>query len=238
MDIVFVFHGFKSIEWSDSARHDLNKDDLQYMTEHLRNGIDKKKDPIMLSGVVEFDELYLVAGHKGQPEKVKKANRAARRRRLKGARGRGTLANEKPPIFGMIQRSGEVVIRLLENVQQETIKPLILRTVAEDSQVYTDEYNIYNRLEEWGFKHKTVNHSAREYARDEDGDGFCEVHSNSMEGFWSLLRPWLRPHRGISQDKLPLYLSFFEFVHNVKKRGKRLLSSLLETLLKKTLKPI
>jgi hypothetical protein len=35
-----------------------------------------------------------------------------------------------------------------------------------------------------------------------------------------------------------LYLSFFEFVHNVKKRGKRLLSSLLETLLKKTLESI
>ncbi len=138
----------------------------------------------------------------------------------------------------MIQRSGDVVIRMLENVQQKTIKPLILHTVAAGSQVYTDEYNIYNRLEEWGFKHKTVNHSANEYARDEDGDGFCEVHANSIEGFWSLLRPWLSPHRGISQDKLPLYLSFFEFVHNVKKRGKRLLSSLLETLLKKTLKPI
>jgi hypothetical protein len=31
----------------------------------------------------------------------------------------------------------------------------------------------------------------------------------------------------------PLYLSFFEFVHNVKKRGKHLLSSLLDILLKK-----
>jgi transposase-like protein len=52
-----------------------------------------------------------------------------------------------------------------------------------------------------------------------------------MEGFGSLLRWWLRPHRGISQEKLPLYLSFFEFVHNAKKRGKALLSALLETLL-------
>jgi transposase-like protein len=52
-----------------------------------------------------------------------------------------------------------------------------------------------------------------------------------MEGFWSLLRSWLRPHRGISQEKLPLYLSFFEFAHNAKKRGKALLSALVETLL-------
>ena len=169
---------------------------------------------------------------------MKEAGRNPRRRRLKGARGRGTLAEEKPPIFGMIERSGQVVIRMLENVQQKTIKPLILKTVKANSQIYTDEYNIYSRLSEWGFPHKTVNHSIGEYARDEDGDGFCEVHSNSIEGFWSLLRPWLRPHRGVSQAKLPLYLSFFEFVYNVKKRGKRLLPALLETLVKKTLNPM
>jgi len=86
-------------------------------------------------------------------------------------------------------------------------------------------------LTEWGYPHKTVCHGVGEYARDEDGDGFCEVHVNTMEGFWSLLRSWLRPHRGISQEKLPLYLGFFEFVHNSKKRGKALLSSLLQNLL-------
>ena len=47
-----------------------------------------------------------------------------------------------------------------------------------------------------------------------DGDGFHEVHVNTMEGFWSLLRSWLCPHRGISQEKLPLYPGFFQFVRN------------------------
>ena len=65
---------------------------------------------------------------------------------------------------------------------------------------------------------------------DEDGDGLCEVHVNTMEGFWSLLRSWLRLHRGISQEKLPVYLGFFEFVHNVRKRGKVLLPALIELL--------
>jgi transposase-like protein len=64
-----------------------------------------------------------------------------------------------------------------------------------------------------------------------DGDGFHQVHVNTIEGFWSLLRSWLRPHRSISQEKLPLYLGFFEFVHNSHKRGKALLSALLECLL-------
>jgi transposase len=50
----------------------------------------------------------------------------------------------------------------------------------------------------------------------------CEIHVNTMEGTWSLLRFWLRPHRGISQEKLPLYLGFFEFVHSARRRGKAL----------------
>ena len=89
-------------------------------------------------------------------------------------------------------------MRMLPNVQQRTIQPIITATVAPGSQVYTDEYDIYARLEAWGYAHQTVCHAHGEYARDEDGDGFCEVHVNTMEGVWSLLRSWLRPHRGIS----------------------------------------
>ena len=117
--------------------------------------------------------------------------------------------------------------------------PIITKTIEIGSEVFTDEYSIYQNLPDHGYCHKTVCHSKGEYARDEDGDGFCEVHSNTMEGFWSLLRSWLRPHRGISQEKLPLYLGFFEFVHNMRKRGKTLLKSLLTTIFtKKTPKHI
>ena len=149
---------------------------------------------------------------------------------MRGARGRGTLEKEKPPILGMIQRSGEVSIQMLPNVQQNTIKPFIEKVILSDTLVFTDEYDIYARLPAWGYQHKTVNHGAGEFARDEDGDGFHEVHVNTMEGFWSLLRSWLRPHRGISQEKLPIYLGFFEFVHNVRKRGNALLGSLVQLL--------
>nr|WP_245536684.1 transposase [Thiothrix nivea] len=43
---------------------------------------------------------------------------------------------------------------MLANVKQTTIKPLIVETVAAGTLVYTDEYNIYSRLEEWGYAHK------------------------------------------------------------------------------------
>ena len=130
-----------------------------------------------------------------------------------------------------MQRGGEVIIQMLSNVKQNTIAPVIQKMISPGTLIYTDEYSIYARLTQWGYGHKSVNHGQGEYARDEDGDGFYAVHVNTMEGFWSLLRSWLRPHRGISQDKLPLYLGFFEFVHNIRQRGKTLLPSLLECLL-------
>lgn len=130
----------------------------------------------------------------------------------------------------MIQRGGDVVIRMLQNVQQKIIKPIITECIEAGTTTYTDEYNIYDRLDEWGYNRKSVCHSEGEYARDEDGDGFHEVHVNTMEGFWSLLRSWLRPHRGISQEKLPQYLSFFEAIHNLRKRGRRLLGPMMKLI--------
>ena len=107
----------------------------------------------------------------------------------------------------MIQRSGKVVIQMLKNVKELTIMPIITKTIEIGSEVFTDEYSIYHNLPDHGYCHKTVCHSKGEYARDEDG--FCEVHSNTMEGFWSLLRSWLRPHRGISQGFILDFLNSF-----------------------------
>lgn len=50
----------------------LNKDDAQQMTSQLRSGIVEKKPQRLLSGEVECDELYLIAGFKGQPNQVRK----------------------------------------------------------------------------------------------------------------------------------------------------------------------
>jgi hypothetical protein len=89
----------------------------------------------------------------------------------------------------MIQRGGQVVIHMLENVRQVTIQPLIQATIAPGTLVLTDEYDIYCRLTQWGYHHKSVCHSAREYARDEDGDGFHEVHVNTIEAFGPCCAP-------------------------------------------------
>ena len=125
----------------------------------------------------------------------------------------------------MIPRTGAIAIRMLAHVQPVTIGPLIQRTVTVGSTIDTDECDIYSRLTAWGYVHRTVCHAAGEFARDEDGDGFCEVQVNPLEGFRSLLRSWLRPRRGVSQEKLPLYLGFFGFAHNARRRGRALLGA-------------
>lgn len=51
---------------------DLNKDDVQKMTQQLRKAVDNKRPAVSLEGEVECDEVYVVAGHKGHPDAVKK----------------------------------------------------------------------------------------------------------------------------------------------------------------------
>src|SRR5262249_8723554 len=82
----------------------------------------------------------------GPPGGGRKNGRPGRRRRLKGAPGRGTLEKEKPPVFGMLPRGGQLVLRMPADVKPKTIGPLIRQTIAPGTAVFTDEYDIYARL--------------------------------------------------------------------------------------------
>src|SRR3712207_2492058 len=75
----------------------LDGSDVQAMAERLRRGLGAKAPPVRLEGEVEIDEVYVVAGHKGQPAAVAKggardgaagwrARRAAARWRRTGHR--------------------------------------------------------------------------------------------------------------------------------------------------------
>ena len=55
-----------------AAELGLGASDAQAMTEALRGGLAAKTPPARLEGEVEIDEVYVVAGHKGQPAAVAK----------------------------------------------------------------------------------------------------------------------------------------------------------------------
>ena len=50
----------------------ISENDSHHMTSLLREGVYEKRPQEILEGAVEFDELYVVAGHKGKSETVKK----------------------------------------------------------------------------------------------------------------------------------------------------------------------
>ena len=71
--IIFLYFLGLNLSTMQIAKElNLNKDDAHYMADILRSGIVEKKPEIKLSGEVECDEVYIVAGHKGHPEAVKK----------------------------------------------------------------------------------------------------------------------------------------------------------------------
>ena len=76
--LCLYFMGLNLSNLQIAAELGLNPGDVQEMAAALREGIAARATPQVLSGEVEIDEVYVVAGHKGNPAAVeKKAARAA-----------------------------------------------------------------------------------------------------------------------------------------------------------------
>ncbi len=56
---------------------DMNRGDVQAMVQQLRQGIVERRPAVVLEGEVECDEVYVVAGHKGNPDAVQKKGESA-----------------------------------------------------------------------------------------------------------------------------------------------------------------
>ena len=71
------FMGLNLANRQIAAELGLGASDVQAMTETLRRGLVAKVPPVRLEGEVEIDEVYVVAGHKGQPAAVAKRGGSA-----------------------------------------------------------------------------------------------------------------------------------------------------------------
>lgn len=165
--------------------------------------------------VTEADEAFQNAGEKGDrhsdPEDPP-------RRRANKRKGKGTMANDRPPIQGIVGRdSGEIRLTVCGDTRMDTVQPEVEAKTGTGITLYTDESSAYNRVAASGRGHGTVCHSEREYARDDDGDGIREVHCNTMEGIWTGLRNFLRPFRGVHKKYLAQYVAMFQWAHNLKR---------------------
>jgi len=108
-----------------------------------------------LSNTVEVDETYI--GGKAHEK-----------------RGRG--ADNKIPVFGMVERGGKIFAQVVGNTKSSTISPLVRENVEIGSTLMTDEYPAYDKLSKYGYTHKEVNHSAKQYVKEKD-------YTNTIRGF-------------------------------------------------------
>jgi transposase-like protein len=163
---------------------------------------------------VEADEMFQNSGAKGErhddPEDQPRCRGNKRR-------GQGTFDNDRPPIVGIVGReSGEVRMEVIEHADKATLEKFVVDNTEPQTMVFTDGSACYEDLPDRDRPHASVNHSQREYARDDDGDGFCEVHDNTMEGIWTGLRNFLRPFRGLNKHFLSGYVAVFVWAYNFK----------------------
>ena len=156
--------------------------------QQIRKLMNDKVD--IFTGTTEEDETYI--GGKGGNNK----------------RGRG--AEKKTAVFGMVERGGEVVAKAVENVKTKTILPILRSQLQQGAGLMTDEYNIYNQTR-YFFNHQVINHGAKQYVSG-------NVHTNSIEGFWSQLKNSIRgTYKFVSKKHLQSYINEFAWRYNHRK---------------------
>jgi transposase len=123
--------------------------------------------------------------------------------------GKHYIAN-KSIVFGMVQRKGNVMTKVVPNTRKTTLTPIIEKNVYKLSRIHTDESQSYALVAHKGYIHDTVNHSKKEYVRG-------LAHTNSIEGFWSQVKRSIKgTHVHVSRKHLQKYLVEFEFRYNLR----------------------
>ncbi len=178
---------------------------IHTIAKKIMNNVYEKRFLETLSGKVEIDEMYIPAGEKGS----KTLKRPPRKRGLK-LHGRGTYDKDKPPIAGTVKRKGKISLQVLPNMKKRSVNK-VLKRIDKKSTVYTDDFKAYLSLAKKGYKHMTVNHSEKEYAR---GD----VHTNTIEGAFQGLRHFLDTFKGVCKKNLHLYVALYENKYNNRKK--------------------
>jgi transposase-like protein/IS1 family transposase len=163
-----------------------------YMTHRIRAAL---ADPEFrkLIGTVEVDETFVGGKNKN---------------RYVGDRHDGPGGAGKAPVMGAVQRGGRVVARVVNNVDTMTAMKFVREAVSTKVDlVATDDSNVYNWMIE-NYWHESVNHSKDEYVRG-------EVHTCTIDGFWSLLkRGIIGTFHNVSRKYLPLNVAEFEWRYN------------------------
>ncbi len=167
-----------------------------FMAHRLRYAM--TQEPLAkLSGVVEMDESY-VGG------------------RRKNAKGR--TPGPKMAVVALIERGGRARAFPVERVDSSTLHKAMVQNIdTKNTELMTDELNLYGGDVVAGMPHSKVRHGIGEYARG-------RVHSNTVEGFFSLLKRGINgTFHHVGEGHLHRYCDEFSFrySHREKTDGER-----------------
>lgn len=128
-------------------------------------------------------------------------------------KGRGTYANDRPPLSSISSRdTGEPRWWVCDHANRHTCRTLMADNIpAGSATLSTDEWQ---RDHGSHAVHASTGHSAREWARDDEGDGRRAVHGNRCEGAGTALRTSLRTFRGVHKRYLHLDVATYEAMVN------------------------
>lgn len=154
--------------------------------------------------IVEVDETFVGGKNK---------NRHADKK-VKNSQGRSY--KDKIPVLGMLERGGKVKVATVPDTKRKSVLPIIKKNIVAGSKVMSDEWHAYATLSYIGYDHQFVNHGARQYV-----DG--EVHTNSIENFWSHFKRRLGGvYIKVSKKHMRAYAEEAAFRYNTRNMTQRL----------------
>ena len=158
-----------------------------YLSHRIRAAL-KEVDAQLLKGIVEVDETFVGGEVEGK--------------------GRGYRGN-KTVVVGAMQRGGNICLQVVRGTDRESLHGFIRENTAGNTEaIYTDEWPAYRGIADHDTRHEAVKHRTGEYVRG-------EVHTNSIENVWSLLkRSIVGSYHQVSAKHLDAYLDELEFRFN------------------------
>lgn len=174
------------------------------MCHRIRAGLQEPEFQ-QLMGIVEVDETYV--GGKAKNRHNNKRGGGPGGTGISG--GRGPVG--KAIVVGAVSRKGNVVSRVIDNVSGAALGRFVRMAVSTNvSLLCTDQWRGYNNLDA-DYPHAIVKHSEDQYV-------VGAVHTNTIEGFWSIFkRGVMGTFHKVSAKYLPLYIAEFSFRYNNRK---------------------
>ena len=117
----------------------------------------------------------------------------------------------KNAVLSLVERDGEVRSFHVPSVSAKTLKPYLKYHIDPDACLMTDDAGQYRLIGPEFDRHEVVCHSQDEYVRG-------EVHTNTVEGFFSILKRGLVGiYQHVSVQHLQRYITEFDFRYNHRK---------------------